>query len=202
MILYLVNALATCSVQFRHGSRKVLGCRRCYSQDLKRDGIAAFGVNFKVVHCTCFIFGRHANLSIILHSGSYCGWWSTSINNLSGSVLYFLIWNTGQITTRIHCFHHRKRASLYPRNILLEFESKAHCNYRSKLDRWPNSWKRDSVTFLTTSTLWPKSQSYLTKMCYTQSNSVRKDVRTVRLSQTLLKTGLFLSDCDVTGSSV
>ena len=33
------------------------------------------------------------------------------------------------------------------------------------------------VTFLTRSTLWPKSQSYLTKTCFTQSNSVRKDMR-------------------------
>ena len=31
--------------------------------------------------------------------------------------------------------------------------------YRIKLDRWTNFWKRDTVTFLIRSTLWPKSRN-------------------------------------------
>ena len=86
VILYLGNALVTCSVQFRHGSRKVLDCRRCYSQHLQHNGIAACGTSLKVLLVTFSVFGRYAGICIILPSGSYCGCRSASISNLSATV--------------------------------------------------------------------------------------------------------------------
>ena len=74
--------------------------------------------------------------------------------------------------------------------------------YHIKLCWRPNFKKRDSVTYLIRSTLWPKSQSYLTKTCFTQSKSARKNKRDAWLGQTLQKTGLFFSNRDVTGLSV
>ena len=37
--------------------------------------------------------------------------------------------------------------------------------YRSKLDRWTNFWKRDTVTFLVRSTLWPKTKCWPNQEC-------------------------------------
>ena len=39
---------------------------------------------------------------------------------------------------------------------------------RSKLNSWTYFWKRNSMTFLIRSTLWPKSQWKLTQMCFSR----------------------------------